>query len=162
VIASSTMSGMPPCAAQIDNWNYLFVQEIAELPQQGLRVVVADGLAAQETVVRKFGDTEISGRPVKPSGRECEIVWKSYVAYSVRNESYFKADGNEEVSTGGRFRFYSKSHFLSFVSRGTIATDEYPGTLHHYSVLGEDHIVDVVSVDIPEVRVLPIEHTLDL
>ncbi len=59
-----------------------------------------------------------------------EVYWDSYVAYSVRNES-FVANDKYEQSEGRLFVRYSKSRFLDYVALGTFATEEYPGPLVH-------------------------------
>jgi hypothetical protein len=80
-----------------------------------------------------------------------EIVWNSYVGYSVLNESY-ATPSDDERGDGNRFRTYSKSRFMQFISQATFACDDYPGPMRHYCVGCEDHILHVVSVDPPTVR----------
>jgi hypothetical protein len=63
------------------------------------------------------------------------------------------ADESEE-HTGRVFCVYSKSKFLDFVKAGTIASDDQPGPYKHYGIVCLDHIVDVASVQKPEIRVL--------
>jgi len=36
----------------------------------------------------------------------------------------------------------------------TFASDEYPGNLNHYEIVCENHIVDVVGVAVPDIKVL--------
>ena len=83
-----------------------------------------------------------------------DIIFGSYVAYAVLNESFASVDEYEEYS-GRFFRTYSKSRFLDYVRRASFASDDYPGKSTHYEVACLDHIVDVVSVDAPEIRMLP-------
>ena len=104
----------------------------------------------------KIGDVTLSGVPSIITDDSCyayEVVFNSYVAYSVRNESYTFQDKSEEF-TGHLFRLYSKSRFLDYVRVATFATDEYPGKLNHYEMVCENHIVDVASVGEADISIL--------
>jgi hypothetical protein len=80
-----------------------------------------------------------------------EIVWRHYVGYSVLNESYAAVDDAEQYE-GIRFRIYSKSHFIDYMALESFASDDYPGPTQHYCVACEDHIVNVLSVEVPAVQ----------
>jgi hypothetical protein len=71
----------------------------------------------------------------------------------VRNES-FVANDKSELSEGRLLVKYSKSHFLNYVQLGTFATAEYPGPYNHWGIICGNHIIDVVSTEEPEVKVL--------
>lgn len=104
-------------SAEIDSCNFLFLRQITELDHNGLRLVLEDGSARSDTTSIKVGNTEITGvHPVESTeySRLFEIVWQSYLAYSVRNESFVEPDDYESAA-GSRFRIYSKSRFLDFV-----------------------------------------------
>ena len=79
------------------------------------------------------------------------IVFERYVAYAVTNESYGLRD-DEARCEGKFFRSYTKSRFLDYVRRSTIASDEYPGPYAPYGVIYLDHIIDVASAEIPSIR----------
>jgi hypothetical protein len=139
--------------AIIDSCEFLFLKQIEELDYNGLRLVLEEGIASPEVVSIKLANTELTGcRRVKAtnSSRIFEVVWKLYVAYAVRNESY--ARNNEyDVSTGGRLRIYSKSRFLDFIGHATFVSEGYPGPVQHIGIGCEDHIIDIASVDAPTV-----------
>jgi hypothetical protein len=140
-------------SVEIDSCDYLFLREITELEKGELRLAVFEGRAIAESVVSNIGGTQITDlHPVRPTGKLFEIIWKTYITYSVRNESYFAVSKDEEIVVGKKFRIYSNSNFLDFVSRGTFATTEYPGPFQHYGVLCENHIIDVVSIDAPQIQ----------
>jgi hypothetical protein len=80
-----------------------------------------------------------------------EIVWRYDIGYSVLNESYAAVDDAEQYE-GARFRIYSKSHFVDYMSLASFASDEYPGPTQHYCVACEDHILDVLSTEAPTVK----------
>jgi len=139
---------------EIDSCKWLFLRELSEPEENSLRVVVeearADGPPEDIVILGKL----IRGtRPIESveGCRLFELVWPSYVAYSVRNESFTSWDDSEQWE-GKLFRRYSKFHFLDFVARGTLATEQYPGPLRHWCLVCFRHIVDVVGCEEPELR----------
>ena len=142
----------------IDSCYTIFVREISEPQENVLRLVLREAEVRSETVSHKIGGTVIESlHPVEPTerSRTFELTWKQYIAYSVRNESFASRDDNSEVRASGRlFRTYSKSHFLDFVSRATIASEQYPGPVTHFCVASENHVVDIVSTLLPEMQIL--------
>lgn len=81
-------------------------------------------------------------------------MFRTYIAYAVLNESYASVDESEEC-TGKYFRVYSKSRFLDYLRAASFADVDYPGKSTHYEIACLDHIVEVVSVDEPEINLLP-------
>jgi hypothetical protein len=126
----------------------LFVIEIGEPRENDLRVVIAEGLVGPPTMMQ-LGEA----RPVAPgeSSRVFELVWRCYVAYSVRNESFASPEQGEDV-TGDRLKARTKSAYLDYVRATTIAMDVYPGSLTHWSLYTICHCIDVVSNAPPEIR----------
>jgi hypothetical protein len=147
---------VPDAIAEINKCKYLFLSEIEELDHNGLRLVVEEGRPCGEAKPLHVGESVITGGTridVTEESRAFELVWNRYVAYSVLNESYASVDADERY-VGTRFRVYSKSHFIEYVSRASFATPEYPGPTQHYEVVCENHIVDVISTATPSVQVL--------
>ena len=141
-------------AAEINDCKYPFLNEISELGHNKIRLLIEEGLPAGEETSVEVGDAIISGCTpitVTDESRAFELSWDSYVAYSVRNESFVTVDA-EEFYEGARFRRYSKSHFIEYVLKATFACTEYPGPTQHYEVVCEHHIVDVVSVAAPRIK----------
>jgi hypothetical protein len=147
------MGALPKELAELDTCASLYLRDIAEPEQNNLRLRILEAIVMPQETTVKFGGAEIANcHPVKPtvSSRLFEITWDNYVAYSVTNESYSTRNESEEFS--GRFaRIYSKSHFLDYISRATLADKEYPGPLLHIELVCECHIIDVVSTKFPEV-----------
>ena len=140
--------------AEINDCKYLFLADIRDLGRGALQLVVQEGLPVGTPLAIEVGRSVISDCTrieATDESRAFEIVWRRHVGYSVRNESYAAAS-DEEHYDGTRFRIYSKSHFIEYMSRATFATDEYPGPTRHYGVVCEDHIIDVLSVGDPAVR----------
>jgi hypothetical protein len=144
------MESVPKDLAEPDTCASLYLREIGETKQNCLRLLIEEAFVMPEEVSVNFAGTEIKGcHPVKPTAdsRLFEITWDNYVAYSVTNESYGTRNESEEFS--GRYaRLYSKSHFLDYVSRATLACKEYPGP-HHIQLVCECHIIDVISTNSP-------------
>jgi len=152
------MTALAELTKVIDSCYTIFIREISEPQENVLRLVLQEAEVSSETVAHEIGGTVIENlHPVEPtkSSRIFELTWKQYIAYSVRNELFASPDGDSEVrASGRRFRTYSKSHFLDFVSRATIANEQYPGPFQHFCVVSEMHVIDVVSTQIPEIRTL--------
>jgi hypothetical protein len=148
------MADGPNAIAEVDDCSFLFLIELREGSRNSLHVQLAEGRPVGSPKSIKVADTEISGCTaieITDESRVFEIVWNSYVGYSVLNESY-ATPSDEESGEGNRFRIYSKSRFLQFMSDATFACDDYPGPMRHYCVGCEDQILHVLSVDPPIVR----------
>ena len=86
-----------------------------------------------------------------PGCRIFKLHWSSYIAYSVRNESY--AQNGRDVFEGRLFRIFSRSHFLDYVGASTLVTSDYPGSYRHWSLVCSDHVIDVISTVEPRIEV---------
>jgi hypothetical protein len=147
------MTVKPKGFAEIDSCSTLFLREIGEPQQNSLRLLIEEAFVLPGEVTVRVGGTEITGgRPIESTvnSRLFKVVWDSYVAYSVRNESYVTRAESEEFS-GRLIRVYSKSNFLDYVSHSTFACREHPGPLQHTGLVCECHVIDVVSTMPPEI-----------
>jgi hypothetical protein len=139
----------------IDGCKWIYLRHIGEPKDNSLQLIIEeakDNSPAEN--VELVPDTVFSGlREIKSdaSCRTFELIWTSYVAYSVRNESFCAID-KEEIWEGRLFCLYSKSHFLNYIAYATFACADYPGTLQHWGINCLDHIVDVVSTVEPQIR----------
>jgi len=147
------METIPKDLAELDTCASIYLRETSEPSQNSLRVLLEEAEVMPEEVAIRFAGTELgTGHLVRSTAnsRLFEIVWVNYVAYSVTKESYSTRNESEEFS--GRFaRLYSKSHFLDYISRATLADKEYPGPLLHIQLVCECHVIDVASTRFPEV-----------
>ncbi len=142
--------------AALNECKYLFLSELQELDGNGLRLIVSEGRPAGKSGPIRLGGAVIAGGVrIETTGvsRVFAIVWGTYVAYAVLNESYASVD-EEERYEGSRFRLYSKSHFIDYISRATFACAEHPGPTQHHAVVCEDHVIDVISTELPKVEPL--------
>ncbi len=152
------MTELAELTQMVDSCYTIFVREISEPEENVLRLVLQEAEKSPESVSHKIGGTVIENlHPVEPTelSRTFELRWKQYIAYSVRNESFASPDDDSDVRASGRlFRTYSKSHFLDFVSRATIASEQYPGPFTHFCVVSECHVIDIISTQMPEIQIL--------
>ena len=81
-----------------------------------------------------------------------EIQFDSYIGFSIRNESYTLWDEYEDFE-GKIFRLFQRSRYLDFIRSSTFATDDYPGPYKHYGIAGLNHIIDIVSIEEPVIRI---------
>lgn len=133
----------------------LFLTEIGEPAEKSLRIVVAEGVLGQTSPI-KFDATDLGeGRPIEVTNesRHFELNWDYYVAYAVRNESFWKAEPQEPQMVNQLCRRVD-SAFLEFVSTTTFADSNYPGPLQHWALSTLTHCVDVVSVQPPRIQQL--------
>ena len=117
--------------AALNACDYLFLSEIEELDHNSLRLVVREGRRVGPSESLQAGDAVISGGTridVTDESAAFELIWKKYVAYSVMNESFASVD-DEERYEGTRFRLYSKSHFIDYVSRHSSPAPNIRGQL---------------------------------
>jgi hypothetical protein len=154
----TAMTTLAELTQMIDSCYTIFVREISEPEENVLRLVLQEGERSPESVSHKIGGAVIENlHPVEPTerSRTFELTWKQYIAHSVRNESFASPDDDSELRASGRlFRTYSKSHFMDFVSRTTIASEQYPGPSTHSCIVSECHVIDVISTQIPEIQIL--------
>lgn len=135
----------------IDQASTLLLVDIGEIGNNNLRLVVLEASPTSDTEMTVLGPATAM-RPDQ-SSEAFELVWYGYVAFNVCNESYA---GSEERETKklGRLATHTNSAYLRYLAASTLASDDYPGKLVHWSINTEWHCVDVVSVEPPEIRKL--------
>jgi hypothetical protein len=141
---------------QVDNCAYLNLREICEPEENSLRLVVEEMRVGDITEDLVVGSVNLGPTRRIEHTEACrvfEISWNTYIAYCVVNESYALGD-KADVSEGRRFRVYSKSRFLDYVRKDTFGDDQYPGPSKHIGISCENHIVNVISVSEPSIRLL--------
>ena len=141
--------------ADLNSCAHLFLREIGEPRENCLRLLIEEGIVSPDTVSIEVGGSIITDCHKVTSGdnaRLFEIAWNSYIAYSIRNESYAAPDDSEKFDLGNLVRIYSESKFLEYIARATFASDEYPGPYLHVEIICECHIIDVISTAVPEIK----------
>lgn len=137
----------------LDDLQYLDLAEILEPEQNSLRVIVLEAKVMTGLTAASMVPPIAGALPVLHSTgcRVFEVEWDSYIAYSVRNESYAQNSKGEQFE-GRHLRVYSTSRYLEFVADATIASKVAPGPFHHWALFCLNHVVDVVSVSEPTIR----------
>lgn len=145
---------------EIQGCKWLFLNSISEPSDNELllQIFEAFSLPSSRDALRPLSEALDLNLPlVSPIEHVtgCKIFtfqWPSYVAYSVRNESYTTMD-NYEIFEGRNFVKYSQSRYLDFVRDATFADDSFPGPMTHWGIFCLNHIIDVVSCHQPEVSI---------
>ena len=154
-----TKSGMGKIVDALSDCKYLFMTEIGEPIDNELRIRVIEAKSGDPVDSSILHDESLKGILKSASGishhsgcKIFELIWPSYIAYSVRNESFVSSDAYEEFE-GKLLVTYKKSRYLDFVASATFAKPDYPGPFKHLGIFCLNHIVDVVSMDDPKISV---------
>ncbi len=139
---------------ELDACKYLFLQEAREPQTNTLHMFLQEGRVSERTARREVGGMILEGHPVEidDATKSFEILWPSYIAYVVTNESFALDDDPPDTYEGRRFRRYFQSRLLQQVKDNNRLSDEYPGPLLHFRIVCEHHLVDVISTQSPTVR----------
>lgn len=95
-------------------------------------------------------------RPIEVNEHQFyEILFHDYIMYQIRNESFSSYDP-KEVGQGRYLITFEESQFLSYLQ---VATDAqmfddgsyYPGKWVHYGIYTQNHIIDVIAQDVPDI-----------
>lgn len=137
---------------------YLYLNELTEPSDNELRIVFAEAVSGELVDPQTMADDPVLQKMLSgaraivqtPQSKVFELYWPTYVAYSVRNESFVSSDKYEEFE-GRLLVKYSKSRYLDFVAAATLASNDHPGPLQHWWLCCLNHIVDVVAVDAPSI-----------
>ena len=148
-------------ARQINDCEYLLVEEIRPLNNLALGLVIVEAKAQDRQVKPKnSSDWEkifADAKPIEPdpSCRLFQLLFdeNSMISYSVLNESYSKYPESYEQFTGKLFRLFSSSYLLDYTAKSTIASAEYPGPLQHYQIATLNHVIDVISTKPPRISI---------
>jgi len=145
----------------MNSHKHLDVIEVGETADCSFRILIAELLAneaaeritsedEQNSVLRELLN-ESTPLAISRESAVYEVQFENYIAYSVINESYAINVPGEEYQ-GRHARIYSKSAFLEYVARTTLASPEFPGPYRHYAFCCENHIVDVAATESPVVK----------
>lgn len=126
----------------------LYLTEIGEPSDNVLRVVVLEARDRGEVVETEVGPARRMA--FGSTSRAFELIWESYVAYAVRDESHARLEDGEARS-GDSLYTRDRSAFLDYVRRATSATDAH---VTHWTLDTLNHSLDVVAVEGPSVRVM--------
>ena len=149
-----TSAGLCP---QMDACQYILLQSLSETDELCLTIVVREaGTLTEDESKRRSPEQPVEDArliDVEEDSRTFVLTWSSYVSYAVRNESYALETPRDSIVSGRYLRLFQTSAFLDYVALTTFADEDYPGPLMHVEVACLNHIVDVVSVQPPTIRV---------
>ena len=140
-------------STEFDACDSLLLGELSEPSTNELQITVLEARATRLPDASSVDAPVPGASPVlhTPGCRIFKLYWTSYIAYSVRNESY--AQNGRDIFEGRLFRIFSRSHFLDYVGASTLVTSNYPGPYRHWSLVCLDHVIDVVSTVEPRIEV---------
>lgn len=145
-----------------------FLISLSDGLQEELHIIIAGAEVGNPgDNIPDFGETNVTTkqalteilaetRPIEINEQGLyKICFRSYIIYQIRNESY-ASYGPGEIRPGQYFAIFEKSELLSRLSTVTDAQrlddgSYYPGEWTHYGILTQNHIIDVISLDAPEI-----------
>jgi hypothetical protein len=138
---------------EINDCKYFFLRAIGEPNDNCLRLIIEEAkeFGTSKGALPSIAATDVRAITSDETCRAYELIWRSYVAYSVRNEGFCALD-NDETWDGRLLCLYAESHFLDYIARSTFANDVLPGQIRHWGVKCLNHVVDVASTTEPELR----------
>jgi len=144
--------------ASIDDFNkckYLYLRGLQEPKDNSLRLVIEEAVSGRASEPLVIGRTSIPTNLIEtlPGCRVFVVNWKSYYAFTVTNESSGIIEGANDKGEGTLFRVLSSSVYLDFIRVHTYTFVE-PDPRRHWSIYCQNHVLDVVSVDEPEIQMV--------
>jgi hypothetical protein len=149
---------------KIRSCEYLYLETLTEPSVNAIRILLleaaagrpvdADTLASvHDPVVRSILAGSRRIEPM-PGCRRFELVWETYIGYSVVNESYSNGEPNTSIAVGERRRFaeYASSQYLDYMTQASFASKDYPGPYRHWALYCQDHTIDIASQVDPVIR----------
>jgi hypothetical protein len=130
---------------------WIFLTDLHEPEENSLRLAVAEAVILEPN--EKISGPASLRAPITitSDSRRFELVWKNYVAYSVRNESFAQPD-KDCPSVTGVFLERKSSAYLRFLEETTFATSVMQKPMRHWEINCLNHCIDVVSFGEPTVR----------
>jgi hypothetical protein len=154
---------MNQLAASVRACKYLYLDSISEPEENSLRVVLLEAKDGGPPTAEQLAEESLpevrellAASKATVHGAGCqvfELVWPSYIGYSVENEGFALPEPEESVGEGRLLVVYTESVYLSYLSKTTFASADYPGPFKHWAMCCLNHIVNVASVDEPVITV---------
>ena len=149
---------------RIRSCSYLYLEALTEPSANAIRIVVLEAVAGApvdaDTLASEYDPVLrsilLGSRRIEPMPgcRRFELVWETYIGYSVVNESYSNGEPDTSIAVGDRRRFaeYSSSQYLDYLARASFASKDYPGPYRHWALYCQDHTIDIASQVDPVIR----------
>jgi hypothetical protein len=130
---------------------WIYLTDLREPRDNSLRLAVAEAITGTPTEKVSGIASLLAPIIITPHSRRFELVWKNYVAYSVRNESFAQSD-KERPAVVSVFLERKSSAYLRFLEETTFATAVMQKPMRHWEINCLNHCIDVVSFDEPIIR----------
>mgnify|MGYP005782314049 FL=1 len=145
-----------------------FLLSLSDGLQEELRLVIAGAKVGEEgSKIPEFDEMDETTKdalhtvlaktqPIEADEeRLYEICFHDYILYQIRNESFASCDP-EAVGHGRYLIVFEKSEALSHLQVVTDAQvfddgSRYPGTWTHFGIYTQNHTIDVIAQDLPEI-----------
>lgn len=143
----------------LNSCKYLYLDCLEEPTENALRLVVKEGIVGSlisKTELQEYSTdlqnllSDAKEITHTPGCRVFEIIWESYIGYSVRNESY--AVSEKPAGIGRLFVEFTQSRYLDFLSISTFANSNYPGSFKHWALYCLNHSIDIASTEEPIIK----------
>lgn len=111
----------------------------------------------QNIMVGKIGLNEKRRIEVDKKSEYFTIQFDGYVSYHVIEEGFINFQDNKDEYKAGEFsvfRVYSKSSYLDFILKETIANDIFPDEMKHYGLYCMNHVVHIISLTEPKIELI--------
>ncbi len=148
------MSDQDSARAKLDACSHIFLTKLETGRRLDLRIHVVEAREQEELIQIETGHEQLDavlgkGHPIitRPGYSAFTILFKNYICFSVRDETYSIPEDDEDYSR--RLRTYQKSAFLDFISKGTWASADHPGPFVHYAMVCDNHVIDVACESVP-------------
>ncbi|SMD00322.1 hypothetical protein SAMN04488101_10820 [Pedobacter nyackensis] len=95
---------------------------------------------------------EVKGSVVADEETEVYVIlFKNYIAYHVLNENFSVPDPNDEFIKIGhnRLRLFTKSGYMEYILKETLANDMFPNEMKHYGLYTEHHVIHIIAFKDP-------------
>ncbi|HCO95233.1 MAG TPA: hypothetical protein DIU00_14995 [Phycisphaerales bacterium] len=140
---------------QINSLEFIYLVDISEPGPLALQIVVAEAKIIGPPRDIEIDDGEVFNDAYEiKSTQDCRmyrLLFDSYIVYTVLNECFDFADKSAQYS-GKLIRTYSKSWYLDYTEKHTLACDEHPGPYKHYGIICLDQIIDITSCSEPSIE----------
>ena len=140
---------------EINQFKYIFLDDVKE--EDGYNLVLSLCSGAISEIPEDFILAGVTFKDTRRITRNehvrLEVIFPGYVAFNIINESFVVPNSHDEF-TGSKAREYTKSRYLEYIQNETKATAIWPGQLRHFGFCCEWQIIDVISKDVPAVKVV--------
>jgi hypothetical protein len=147
---------------RVNQSEYLYLRSIRDMGINQLELLIEEAIVNESrrgSLARDNQPAELAflyadAAPIEsvPGCKVFRFFWKLYVAFLVTEECAGSCGNYEhELYEGRSLRIYSRSHFLDYLQ---LNTGGHSQPLLHYKIICGNHLIDVASVEPPEVEIM--------